>query len=443
MALGPAHLDLLRHLDLEVPRSLDELHRAAGGARSTLRNRLKALEEAGLVEHRPERGKGKQPGFMLTAAGEARRDHPQAEPEEVHPRLPLPLVRELPRLHQALIELILCAAVMRYHRAATRKLASFLLFGRTQKLKTTVGEVAIILAGGRRDTDVIAAWKETRSSSTIRRGPRGEAKLRVACSSPVVCLDEFNEASATVRDACLLYLFGESTFSDETGTIELLATTVVTMNSLTSDPTKQLSIEAQTGFPEQRQRRMIMADMSGAEIPDKLKGRRVDEILRALEAAGPHSLPQPAMAYVPDDRVTELLRLILTTQDNLETINTVLLAQLVAGATGYFPDDKEKALRNVMWNVATCYETLGWLRADWKDRLALVLSGGGAVPFNDPSGYSRETEAPEPPTSEPDLEVVQGLTKIQARVTELGLSWEEALTRLSAPMPAERVPTAE
>lgn len=438
MKLGPDQLDLLRHLDPERRRSLGDLHGTLGGPRSTVRYWLSALEDAGLVGHE------RQKGFFLTPAGLARRDRPQDAPIEEHPRLPLPnQVRELPEVHQALIELIVCAAAVRFHRCATSKLASFLLFGQTQRLKTAVAEVAIVLAGGQTRQQVISLFNETTASATMRRDAKGRTKLRGAAKRPVLCLDEFHEADGDVRQACFLYMFGESTLAGEDDPVEVPATTVVTMNSPTPRAGQEPTIEFLTGLQPSRQRRMIMANMTPVKIPERLAGTRVEEIVQQLQESGPHELPKPRHPdYVPADRVRQILTFVLNSAEHLELINSVLVARIVAGATAYL-HDKEQALRNVMWNVALCYETLGWLRPDWRERMPIVLAGDVPVELQPEAEAPVDADA-EPVTVDPvSVEVARQLTRIQRRVEELGISYDEALERIEGPRVVERACTPE
>jgi hypothetical protein len=406
VGLGPELLDLLRALKRQTPRSLDEVHQRVGGAKSSVHNRLKRLVELGHATHIP------RVGFKLTDSGKAARAV-GAPRNEARPRLPLPPeVRRLPEVHQAVIELALCAAAGRFHGVFDDALVSLLLYGPGLKLKTLVMRIVCALAGGDPQRHVLRLFKESAASATLRRDNKGVARIRDVASAPVVGLDEYARASDDVRRACLIYVFGEAHFPEADGTtLKVLATPVIALNPPEGADPKDVSLETLTGFDQAMRRRMILADLSAVEIPAALQSKAGKQIFEAVKKAGPHSLPRPTFRdHVPDELVQQALRTIFDTPDRLKEADVLMIAQLVPGATGY-ELDKEAATRNVLWNVATCYETRGWLRPEWRTSLAALL---GAP---DDQG----------PPERPDLK------EVYAQARRLGLTWDEVMGRLSLP----------
>lgn len=439
--LRPAHRDLLGTLNSSTPSTLDEILARVGGKRSSVHRWLTHLVKQQYVRHLD------QGGYTLDGKGQAYLRGVKSRSHDPRPRLPLPLeVRELPELHQALIELILCAAAMRYHRIASSHLAAFLLFGATQRLKTSVARIACLLAGGDLTKHILTMFMESAASSSVRRNAKGTARVREAASAPVVCLDEYSKTEGDVRRACQMYIFGESTFAGEESPVEVLATAVLTLNPPDREETvdqtpKPLPLRVATGFDGSFRRRLVMADMTRVEIPDKLKGKRVRQIEEAVKKAGPHRLPRPMFPdHVPDELVATILKRIFDKPSRLGEVNILLVAQLVAGATAYI-HDKGEALRNVVWNLAVCYATLGWLRHDWREILVAEFGHDAEedrAPEPRPQDRDEDEEEPHDPTHD---ETVAGLRRVRILAEELGITWDEAMRRLAQPIrPAQQPP---
>lgn len=421
MDLGPELLDLLRNLKLKTPRSLDDLHERVGGAKSSVHNRLKRLVELGHATHIP------RVGFKLTDSGKAMRAV-GAPIGDARPRLPLPPeVRQLPEVHQAVIELALCAASVRFHGVFTDALASVLLYGPGLRLKTLVMRIVCALAGGDPKRHVLRLFKESAATATLRRDHRGVARIRDVAGAPVVGLDEFARARDDVRAACLVYTFGEVDFPEADGTnLQVLATPVIALNPPEGPAAKGVSLETLTGFDQALRRRMILADLSNVEIPAALRGQAGKKIFDAVVKAGPHTLPRPVFPdHVPDELVQKVLLAIFDTPDRIQETDVLMIAQLTAGATG-FELDKAAAIRNVLWNVATCYETRGWLQAGWRTTLAALLGTPEAGPPESPDPPRLTVRAENP-------EDRRGLKEVYAHARKLGLTWEEVMGRLSLP----------
>lgn len=369
---GPELLDLLRRLKRDVPTSLDDLIKQVGEAKSTLHLRLQRLVEFDLVIHT------KRVGYSLNDRGEAMMT---ARPPlaDLWPRLPLPSeLKVLPDVHRAVIELALCAAAGRYHRVFAESLATFLLLGRGLRLKTLVMRIVVTLAGGDAKKHVLRLFKETAASATVRRSPAGAARLRSVAAAPIVGLDELARAKPEVRDATVIYTFGERDFPEPDDTmLEVLATPIIASNPPdgldTSDPTADQQLV--TGFDSPMRRRMMISDMNEVEIPEALKGTGGQALLAAVIAAGPHQLPKPVFPrHLPEEVVRRCLLAIFDRPDRLDEVDVNMIVQFVAGATA-FRLDKDAALRNVMKNVGTIYATRGWVRADWLSVLTDQLAG--------------------------------------------------------------------
>ena len=388
--VGPELLDLLRRLKRDTPTSLDDLVQQAHEAKSTIHLRLKRLVELDLVVHVP------RVGYSLNDRGEAMTAERPPIPD-AWPRLPLPdQLRVLPPVHLAIIELALAAAAGRYHRVFTESLASFLLHGKGLKLKTLVMRIVCLLAGGDVKRHVLRLFKETAASATVRRNSAGVARVRSVASAPIVGLDELTRARPEVRDACLVYVFGETEFPESDDTVlEILATPIIALNPPegldTSDPT--VDLQQVTGYDGAMRRRMVIADLSKVEIPEALRGKGGRDLLEALMEAGPYKLPRPVFPdFLPDEVVRGALLAIFDRPERLDEADVLMVAQLIAGATA-FRLDKAAAVRNVLRNVATCYATRGWLRTDWQQALTEQLAGR-SPPSNPVKAATVTTPAP-------------------------------------------------
>jgi hypothetical protein len=428
VAVGRELLDLLQNLDHAEARSLDVMHTRVGGSKSTVHHRLSRLVEASLVKHT------ERVGYSLTEAGLAELDGSKGEAVP-WPQLPLPTqTRELPVLHQAVIELALCAAAGRYHGVFDDALATFALFGRGLRLKTLVMRFACTLAGADHRRQVLRLFKESAGTTSIRRNHQGSAKVRGAAGAPIVGLDEFARANADVKQACLIYVFGESEFPEPDGSfLQVKATPILALNppeELMAIDLKDVDLQKLTGFDSAMRRRMVLVNFSNVEIPAALQGTGGKRLLESMMKAGPFTLPRPVFPdHLPDELVRDALLALFEQPERIGETDVQMIAQLVAGATAYL--EKEGASRNVLRNVALCYETLGWLKADWRPALAACL---GAPPEG-------EEEIPAQPSvassDEADMgsneEDMHGLREVHAYARSRGLPWAVVMKRISLP----------
>jgi len=260
--------------------------------------------------------------------------------------------------HKALLELLLCAAVVRQAGLHADHLCAFIALGGTLRWKTTLGCMACAMLGLDPSMNLIDLASEAGRSVFVRRTSDGHLlSARNVLSSPLVIFDDFLQAGDALRGAVGPFLSGRRTVPFENGVIAVDCVTLLTMN-----PRAKATLEQQTTLNPAQLRRMIVCNLDAVAMPDlSLTGHR------AVEAAlqhGPLTLPV-LRTDLQEHRaaVVQLVRDVVRPEMH-DRIDTEMLLILAAGMRA-FVDDDERAIQQTLYDFGLMLETLGWARPDW------------------------------------------------------------------------------
>ena len=260
--------------------------------------------------------------------------------------------------HKALLELILCAAVVRKAGYHEDHLCAFAAMGGTLRWKTTCGRMACATLGANPDVSLIDLASEAGRSVFVRRTSQGQLLTqRNILSSPLVVFDDVLQASDALRDAIRPFLTGRRTIPYENGVIAVDCVTLLTLN-----PRAKPSLEQQTAWNPAQLRRLIVCNFDAVPMPHlSLTGHRAVE---AAMTQGPLPLPALQTDLQPHRAaVVQLIREVVRPERH-DRIDTEMLLQLAAGMCGFIDDD-ERAVQQTLYDFGLMIETLGWARPDW------------------------------------------------------------------------------
>jgi len=280
--------------------------------------------------------------------------------------------------HKALLELLLCAAVVRHAGLHADHLCAFIAMGGTLRWKTTLGLMACATLGVDPSTNLLTLESEAGRSVFVRRTSDGHLlSQRNVLSSPLAVFDDFLQASDALRAAVGPFLSGRRTVPYENGIVELHCVTFLTMN-----PRAKATLEQQTRLNPAQLRRIIVCNFDAVVMPDlSLIGHR------AVAAALQHGpLTLPVLRTDLQEHRAAVVRVVreVVRPEMHDRIDTEMLLILAAGMTGFI-DDAERAVQQTIYDFGLMLETLGWARAGW---VTAVSEFSLLCPRRDPVGCS-------------------------------------------------------
>ena len=336
-----------------------------------------------------------------------------------------PPLAEVPTAaHRAVITLILAAAVARRHEVRPDRHPFFVLCGATFKWKSSTGRFLCYALGLDPATHIVDCGLETGKSLSFRRGGTGAmVSRRSLLDAPLLVLDEFLTADASVRDTLGIFLSGRLVMPIENETLIVRPVPILTLNPRAKD-----TLEGRLGLSAPLIRRAILLDLDAVPMPDLAA---VGEV--AVEAARTHAplvlSPPAADCRAYHTTLVELARAILVPAAH-PRIDVEIMVNLATGMTAFIPEPVS-AITTVVHALGLLTETLGWARAGWSEVVA-EFGRGPKQPAVGTSALARVTEpraqsvevvtAPMPPTSI-SLDVAPApLTRRRTSVPELDLS---------------------
>lgn len=353
--------------------------------RSSVYRSAKALERRGLLA-RAGGGLWKTTPAGLTVlrgpaadaadAADARLRSPLGPTRNVPPGLPIPALDLMPTpVHRSVAELVVLAAGAR--RRHPRHHLSVVMAGPPLRAKTWLMLALCRLLGADPSTSIVHGAAQTAGGLGARRDSRGGiASVRDALSSPLLAIDEFQRASAPVRRATQALLHGERALALENDAqLEVEAVVILGLN-----PTTAGTLEERLGLDPALIRRAIVADFAPVALPAGFDADG-EERLDKIAALGRVTLPDPPRSQAGEERaLREALRAALAatldTPDRLGQLDLHALGQLAVEASAWvaMPD----AVRLVLQDVLTVWETLAWTREGWRGHLDVALAAPGS-----------------------------------------------------------------
>jgi hypothetical protein len=305
-----------------------------------------------------------------------------------------PLAQVPTVVHRALVALVLAAAVARRHEVHPDRHPFFVLFGATLRWKSSAGRFLCHALGLDPATHVVDCGTESGKSLSFRRDGTGAiVSRRALLDAPLLVLDEFLTADAAVRDALGIFLSGRLVMPVENETLTVRPVPVLTLNPRPKD-----TLEGRVGLSAPLIRRALLVDLDAVSLPDLAA---VGEV--AVEAARAHPplvlSPPAADCHELHDAIVALTRAILVPAAQ-PRVDVEIVVNLATGMTAFIPNPVP-AIAYVAQALGVLAETLGWVRAGWRE----VVAEFARDPRNPAAGLS--ALAPGAPSETPGAEIVK------------------------------------
>jgi hypothetical protein len=271
-------------------------------------------------------------------------------------------------VHRAVVELILAAVVARQRDVREDRHPFFVVFGSTLRWKTSLGRFVCAALGLDPAVQVVDCSTEAGKSLTFRRGTDGTlTSKRTLLDTPFIVLDEFQLADRRVRSTLGIFLSGRLVMPVENEQLTVQSVPLLTLN-----PAVSSTLEGRVGLSTPLIRRALLVNLDAVRMPDlAVVGQQA---IDAARARGPivfgehgHDLPGS------HDTIVELVREVLIPEAR-ERIDVEIVVNLCMGMTALIAETVA-AIAQVVQDVATLAETLGWTRLGWREVVADFREG--------------------------------------------------------------------
>ncbi len=298
--------------------------------------------------------------YRTTAAGLSTLEHANVKWDELDKFCPA-LQYAPPKVHRAVIELILAAIIARRDEIKKDHHPTFIMTGDTLKWKTWTAKFVCAVLGLDPVKTIILMTSESGRSILTRKGYGGETVFqRDVLQAPFVCFDEYLTAEPSIKKICNIYIQGEKQVSYENAVLTIEPVPLITLNPKEG---KGLTLTGKTGFKEPQIRRSIIADLEKVEIPVDIKTKGED----ILDKAKKHEvlkLPRhKGQCFEYKDNIYKLLEKCMV-KDAFHLVDIEMLLLLCSGMTAFLPE--KRAVVQVLYDYLMVVETLGWVKKGWQ-----------------------------------------------------------------------------
>lgn len=298
--------------------------------------------------------------YQTTDAGRRQVEAARQGRQWTHFEVLYPPVKHVPTdVHRALFELTLAAVVCRQSRTRADRHPFLVCAGGTLRWKSSLGILLCLALGLDPSVHLVECAAEVGKSLLVRRDAEGTIIYkRDLLGTPLIVLDEFQAATASVRAALAPLLSGRLVVPLENEQLTMSCVPLVLLN-----PVEKPMLEQRLGLSPPLIRRALIANLDAVAMPDiALTGER------ALAAARMHTplavSPSAVDCQQFDRRIIDLLREILNDDAAAERIDLQVIVNLCTGMTAWLPDPTT-AIAQVAYDVGMLAETMAWTRAGW------------------------------------------------------------------------------
>jgi len=379
------------------PRSLDDLVTATSVPRSTVHRRAGHLIEAGLLSWSAQH-------YQTTPAGQKLLEGaPVSRLPPCHMDAHLRFLNLLPTpVHRAVLLMVFFLGVARRDDVVEDMHAVVALVGATQRLKSWLTKLCCFLFGAD-PKDCEISMMQTRGRGLLTRlGPRGEVTYECeTVRQPIVWLNEVSRMDPRVKRDLVAIMHGRKTINIENRELTIEGVPILEFNLRR----RTGSLEERLGLEPPLIRRAFIADFTAVSVSSEMRAQS-PELATRIKACGPVALPKAPKTSLPPQyhRLVDQACAECVADEFRDFTDPGRIITLIWGAQAWLPD--REATEEALYNCFLLYETSGFLKADWRSRLALVLahpaaSAEGAAATPPAAGPVPPAAGPVPPVPEP------------------------------------------